>query len=168
MYITCSIYIHVHVPFPVTLPSSSLPPSFNHLNLSPSLLSSIPPPLPPSLPTSLPPSPPLPLPPSLPPFSRQCQTKDWPEHRLKCKGGQPSPVGLPFVISLPAKQLTLAKLREYAEKFARLGWVWVCGCMCTHHVHACVRACTCTCMCACVCVHVCACSCTYNSVNETR
>ena len=50
---------------------------------------------------------------------RLCQGKDWNEHRMKCWRAKPIPVGLPFVISLPASQLTYARLTECAEKFAR-------------------------------------------------
>lgn len=48
-----------------------------------------------------------------------CQRNDWSAHKLKCKAGVPSPVGLPFVISLPANKLTYKNITSLAEKFAR-------------------------------------------------
>ncbi|KAL5474915.1 hypothetical protein EMCRGX_G026942 [Ephydatia muelleri] len=48
-----------------------------------------------------------------------CQRNDWSAHKLKCKSGVPSPVGLPFVISLPANKLTYKNITSLAEKFAR-------------------------------------------------
>ena len=51
---------------------------------------------------------------------RTCQSSDWSEHKLKCRGGRPVPVGLPFVVSLAASQLTYAKLSSMVEKIARL------------------------------------------------
>jgi ubiquitin carboxyl-terminal hydrolase 19 len=50
---------------------------------------------------------------------RSCQEGDWPEHRQKCGKIKAFPVGLPFMISLPASQLTFSRLTEYAEKCAR-------------------------------------------------
>eukprot|EP00731_Ephydatia_muelleri_P021429 Em0014g20a len=50
---------------------------------------------------------------------RACQRNDWSAHKLKCKSGVPSPVGLPFVISLPANKLTYKNITSLAEKFAR-------------------------------------------------
>ena len=50
---------------------------------------------------------------------RKCQQKDWSSHKMKCRHGRPTPVGLPFVISLPSSQLTYSRLSSVAEKFAR-------------------------------------------------
>ena len=51
--------------------------------------------------------------------NRSCQERDWPDHRRKCGKVKAYPIGLPFVISLPANQLTYSKLTEYADKFSR-------------------------------------------------
>ncbi|CAI8045180.1 Ubiquitin carboxyl-terminal hydrolase 19 [Geodia barretti] len=50
---------------------------------------------------------------------RTCQERDWPEHKRKCGKVKAFPTGLPFVISLPANQLTYSRLMEYAETFSR-------------------------------------------------
>ena len=51
--------------------------------------------------------------------TRTCQERDWPEHKRKCGKVKAFPTGLPFVISLPANQLTYSRLMEYAETFSR-------------------------------------------------
>jgi len=38
---------------------------------------------------------------------------------MRCREGRPVPVGLPFVVSLAASQLTYAKLSSMVEKMAR-------------------------------------------------
>ena len=48
-----------------------------------------------------------------------CQRRDWTYHKSRCRGGRPTPVGLPFVVSLPASKLTYSRLAAMAEKFAR-------------------------------------------------
>ena len=53
------------------------------------------------------------------PHYSDCQRRDWSYHRSKCRGGRPTPVGLPFVVSLPISQLTYSRLASVAEKFAR-------------------------------------------------
>ena len=52
-------------------------------------------------------------------FFRTCQGNDWDEHKMKCRKGRPTPVGLPFIISLPASRLTYSTLASMAEQFAR-------------------------------------------------
>ena len=61
-------------------------------------------------------------------FCRECQGKDWSEHKLKCKPNVSVPVAVPFVISLPASQLTYGNLAQYAEQFSRYN-----ACMCAAH-----------------------------------
>ena len=69
------------------------------------------------------------------PHYSDCQRRDWSYHRSKCRGGRPTPVGLPFVVSLPISQLTYSRLASVAEKFARSA---------LFNVHV---QCTCTCTC---------------------
>jgi hypothetical protein len=52
------------------------------------------------------------------PYS-ECQRRDWNDHKVRCRGGRPTPVGLPFVVSLPQSKLTYSRLANLAEKFAR-------------------------------------------------
>ena len=49
----------------------------------------------------------------------ECQRRDWSCHKVRCRGGRPTPVGLPFVVSLPQSKLTYSRLASVAEKFAR-------------------------------------------------
>ena len=48
-----------------------------------------------------------------------CQRRDWNYHKIVFHGGRPTPVGLPFVISLPQSDLTYSRLASLAEEFAR-------------------------------------------------
>ena len=55
-------------------------------------------------------------------FHRDCQTKDWSEHKYKCKVNASVPVAFPFVISLPASQATYDNLGHLTESFARYNY----------------------------------------------
>jgi len=51
--------------------------------------------------------------------TRECQQKDWSKHKMKCRISKSFPIAFPFVISLPASQVTYDGIAEQAEMFAR-------------------------------------------------
>lgn len=51
-------------------------------------------------------------------FCSACQKKDWSRHRPMCRS-MPTPVGEPFIISLPESQATFSRIVQVVEAFSR-------------------------------------------------
>ena len=49
---------------------------------------------------------------------RRCQKDHWTAHKRVCKR-LPQPIGLPFVISIPASKATFKQLQVMAEEYAK-------------------------------------------------